>query len=45
MKFGPIHPGPTTYNFDPADELVKFPKANNMAVRRHTLVWHDPLPG
>ena len=36
MKFGPVHPGPTTYDFDPADALVNFAKANNMAVRGHT---------
>ena len=36
MKFGPIHPGPTTDDFDPADALVNFAKANNMAVRGHT---------
>ena len=44
MKFGPIHPGPTTYNFDPADALVNFAKTNHMAVRGHTLVWHKQLP-
>ena len=44
MKFGPIHPGPATYNFDPADTLVNFAKTNNMAVRGHTLVWHNQLP-
>jgi hypothetical protein len=38
MKFGPIHPGPTTYDFDPADALVNFAMANNMAARGHTLV-------
>jgi endo-1,4-beta-xylanase len=44
MKFGPIHPGPTSYNFDPADTLVNFAKPNNMSVRGHTLVWHNQLP-
>ena len=44
MKFGPIHSGPTTYDFDPADALVNFAKANNMAVRGHALVCHNQLP-
>jgi hypothetical protein len=44
MKFGPIHPGPTTDDFDPADALVNFAKANDMALRGHTLVWHNQLP-
>ncbi len=44
MKFGPIHPGPTTYNFAPPDSIVAFAKSNNMAVRGHTLVWHNQNP-
>jgi endo-1,4-beta-xylanase len=44
MKFGPIHPGPSTYNFAPADALVAFAKENKMAVRGHTLVWHQQNP-
>jgi endo-1,4-beta-xylanase len=40
MKFGPIHPGPETYNFAPADAVVEFAQAHKMAVRGHTLVWH-----
>jgi endo-1,4-beta-xylanase len=44
MKFGPIQPGPTTYNFGPPDSLVSFARTNNMAVRGHTLVWHNQNP-
>jgi endo-1,4-beta-xylanase len=44
MKFGPIHPGVTTYNFGPADQLVSYAQKQNMAVRGHTLVWHNQLP-
>ena len=43
MKFGPIHPSRDTYNFGPADELVKFAQAHKMAVRGHTLVWHNQV--
>ena len=44
MKFGPIHPGPTTYNFGPPDALVAFARSHNMAVCGHTLVWHNQRP-
>jgi endo-1,4-beta-xylanase len=43
MKFGPIHPGPKSYNFDPADAIVEFAQAHKMAVRGHTLVWHNQV--
>lgn len=41
MKFGPIHPGASTYNFGPADAVVEFALKHKMAVRGHTLVWHQ----
>lgn len=44
MKWGPIHPEPDRFNFCPADALVEFAQANGMAVRGHTLVWHNQLP-
>jgi endo-1,4-beta-xylanase len=44
MKFGPIHPGASTYNFGPADAVVEFAIAHKMAVRGHTLVWHNQNP-
>jgi len=44
MKFGPIHPAPTQYNFAPAHSLVSFALANGMAVHGHTLVWDQALP-
>jgi len=45
MKFGPIHPGLTTYNFDPADQIVDFAQSHSMAIRGHNLVWYNQLPG
>ena len=36
--------GPATYNFEPADSLVAFSQSHRMAVRGHTLVWHQQLP-
>lgn len=44
MKFGPIHPGEKTYNFGPADQVVAFARDHKMAVRGHTLVWHQQNP-
>jgi endo-1,4-beta-xylanase len=48
MKFGPIHPRPDTdpqpYDFRGADALVAFAQAHSMAVRGHTLVWHNQVP-
>lgn len=43
MKFGPIHPARDTYNFGPADAIVEFAQAHKMAVRGHTLVWHNQI--
>ena len=48
MKFGIIHPRPDTdpnpYDFSGGDALVTFAQAHNMAVRGHTLVWHQEVP-
>jgi endo-1,4-beta-xylanase len=44
MKFGPIHPGRTTYSFARADAIVKFARDHGMAARGHTLVWHQQNP-
>ena len=43
-KFGLIHPQQDTYNFGPVDALVAFAKDHKMAVRGHTLVWHNQNP-
>jgi endo-1,4-beta-xylanase len=44
MKFGPIHPQPTSYSFANADAIVNFAQARGIQVRGHTLVWHSQLP-
>jgi len=41
MKFGPIHPQPDSFNFEPADRFVEFGEKNNMFIVGHTLVWHS----
>ena len=45
MKFGPIHPAPTTYSYAGPDALATFAQSNGMKVRGHTLVWYSALPG
>jgi endo-1,4-beta-xylanase len=44
MKWDTIHPRQDTYNFGPGDALVAFALAHHMAVRGHTLVWHNQNP-
>lgn len=44
MKWGVIHPGQNTYDFEPADKLVAFAEANKMAVRGHNLCWGTNNP-
>jgi endo-1,4-beta-xylanase len=44
MKWGPIHPEPDRYNFEPADRFVEFGLKNNMFIVGHTLVWHHQTP-
>lgn len=45
MKFGPIHPQPTTYSFGGADALVNFAQARGQSVHGHVLLWHSQQPG
>ncbi|MEJ8305279.1 endo-1,4-beta-xylanase [Saccharibacillus sacchari] len=44
MKFEEIHPEESSYDFDAADEIMKFAEKNGMAVRGHALVWHNQTP-
>lgn len=41
MKFGSVHPEEGIYTFDAADQLVAFARKFGMAMRGHTLVWHN----
>lgn len=41
MKFESLHPSEETYTFEPADQLVAFARKHEMAMRGHTLVWHN----
>jgi endo-1,4-beta-xylanase len=44
LKAGVVHPARDRYAFQDADDIVAFAEANDMAVRGHTLVWHQQMP-
>ena len=44
MKWGPLRPTPTTFDFKEADELVSFAEKHSIKVRGHNLCWHENLP-
>ncbi|MDR9856342.1 endo-1,4-beta-xylanase [Paenibacillus sp. VCA1] len=41
MKFENIHPSEDVYAFGESDTIVDFARRHGMAVRGHTLVWHN----
>lgn len=44
MKFSSLHPEEEVYTFENADRLAAFAKEHGMAMRGHTLVWHNQTP-
>ena len=44
MKWEFIHPERGTYNFGPADAIVRFARQHGQVVRGHTLLWHSQNP-
>jgi endo-1,4-beta-xylanase len=42
MKWQHVRTGPDVFDFNAFDEQVAFAKANDMAIRGHTLLWHRP---
>ncbi|ASR48200.1 endo-1,4-beta-xylanase [Paenibacillus kribbensis] len=44
MKFSSLHPEEAVYTFEAADRLAAFAKEHRMAMRGHTLVWHNQTP-
>jgi endo-1,4-beta-xylanase len=44
MKWDSVEPTRGTYNWAPADQLVKFAQEHGQAVRGHTLMWHSQVP-
>ncbi|HTI12498.1 MAG TPA: endo-1,4-beta-xylanase [Puia sp.] len=44
MKAAIIHPGWDRYNFDDADNIVRFAEKYHLKVNAHNLIWHSQLP-
>lgn len=44
MKFSNVQPTAAAFDYTGADTLVSFAQAHQMAVRGHTLVWHQQVP-
>jgi endo-1,4-beta-xylanase len=44
LKLQTLRPTANTLEFGPADRLFAFAAENALAVRGHTLIWHDALP-
>lgn len=44
MKWGPLRPTPATFDFAPADRLMRFAALAGQRVRGHNLCWHEGLP-
>ncbi|MBY0219899.1 endo-1,4-beta-xylanase [Paenibacillus illinoisensis] len=44
MKFSSLHPEENLYTFENADVIASFAREQGMALRGHTLVWHNQTP-
>ncbi|MFB8377708.1 endo-1,4-beta-xylanase [Paenibacillus taichungensis] len=44
MKFSSVHPQQEVYTFADADAIASFAREQGMALRGHTLVWHNQTP-
>ena len=44
LKWGPVHPEPNRYVFEPADRFVELGRKHGMFVVGHVLVWHQQTP-
>ncbi|SEK59226.1 endo-1,4-beta-xylanase [Paenibacillus sp. OK003] len=44
MKFSSVHPEQEKYTFEDADVIASFAREQGMALRGHTLVWHNQTP-
>lgn len=45
LKWENVHPEPNQYDFDAADQYVRFGEENDMFIVGHTLIWHNQTPG
>ena len=44
MKFDFLRPNATDFNFDSADEILRFADSHHLKLRGHTLVWNENAP-
>src|SRR5690606_2914881 len=44
MKFEPLAPQQDLYNFSAVDAIMAYAEQHDLAVRGHTLVWHQQMP-
>jgi endo-1,4-beta-xylanase len=44
LKWGPVHPEPERYDFEPADRYVELGRKHGLFVVGHVLVWHQQTP-
>jgi len=44
MKLGLIHPEENKWNWDECDLIANFAREENLAMRGHTMVWHNQNP-
>ena len=44
MKSGEVQPQEGEFNFELADQFVKFGEQNDMWINGHTLIWHSQAP-
>lgn len=44
MKFESLQPEEGVFDFESSDRIVRYAMQNGMAVRGHTLVWHNQTP-
>ncbi|WP_440556738.1 endo-1,4-beta-xylanase [Streptomyces sp. SCPE 10] len=45
MKWESVEPSQGVHDWKQADQLVRFAQQHGQAVRGHTLMWHNQLPG
>jgi endo-1,4-beta-xylanase len=44
MKAETVQPAEGRFNWEPAEAIIDFAESNGMALRWHTLVWHNQCP-
>src|SRR5262249_2661310 len=45
LKWGTVRPSPSDERFEAPDALADWCRQSGVALRGHTLVWHEALPG